>query len=313
MRVLMHGTRRPRAAFTLLELIVVLAIMAVLVALVAAAVMRVVTVQQSGATDSTLEKVASELNKQWKVVIQQAEKEAIPASVVQLAGGDTRRARVIWIKLRLKQEFPVSYFEAVNPGWYLDTTKNPPVPVQVLPTADLPPKNIYVKNLPAASKDATTESSACLLLALTQGRGGMTWDAEGTIGAGSIRDTDGDGAREITDAWGKAIYYVRYPIPNANLNLPGNQNPVWAVDLNSGGFKAGNNDPQDPDGVLNDPSWAPGNLGTTFGLLCHPVASKQSWQNLSPFVASAGPNRAIDDNDDRFSYRLKSMGAGGQR
>jgi prepilin-type N-terminal cleavage/methylation domain-containing protein len=294
-----------RAAFTLLELLVVLGIISVLMALLAAAVFRTLGSQQAGATDTTLEKVASELNKQWKVVIQQADKEGIPPNVINnLAGGDEKRARVIWVKLRLKQEFPTTYAEALNPA-----------------PGYLAPKNAFfkaIKNPPAAANDRTTESSACLLIALTEARGGMTWNPETTLGAGAIRDTDSDGLREIVDSWAKAIYFVRVPIPNANPNLPTNGNPLWAQDLNPTtgilpvGMKTGSNDAQDPDGLLINQTWVNG-FGNAFATVGHPVRNNASWQNLSPFVASAGPNRKIGDNDDRFSYRLKSAGSGGQR
>jgi hypothetical protein len=188
------------------------------------------------------------------------------------------------------------------------------------------PKSAYRK-LPAYANDLTTESSACLYLALTQGRGGLKWDAEGTLGASSVRDTDGDGVKEIVDNWGKAIYFVRYAIPGANPRLFSNpkapfdpsiqdMNPPyspWILDLNPNGLAPGTNDTQDPDGLLSNPTWANSALGTSFGAACHPVAGNASWANLSPFVASAGANRIIGDNDDRFSYRLKSAGSGGQR
>jgi prepilin-type N-terminal cleavage/methylation domain-containing protein len=318
-----RGLRRHRAAFTIIEMIVVMSIIATLIALLAAAAVRVMAGQQAAATDSTLEKVITELEKQWTVVIQQANKEAPPPAVITLAGGDEHRARVIWIKLRLKQEFPTTYAEARNPA-----------PGYLLP------KNAF-KNLPAGAPDPTTESSACLLLSLTSGRGGMTWSADGTLGAGFLRDTDGDGVPEILDAWGKAIYFVRLPIPNANPRIPAVLNPPpWVRDLNPNpplgppappppppglppGMKVGTNDAQDPEGLLTNgriplplpagQPWASSGFGTTFGQLCHPVFPNYSWPHLTPFVGSAGPNKKIGDNDDRFSYRIKGAMSGGQR
>lgn len=307
------GPGRRRAAFTLIELLVVLGIISVLVALLAAAVVKTLGTMQAQATDSTLEKVASELNKQWKVVIDQAGKEAVPDTVTNnLAGGDVRRARVIWVKLRLKQEFPTSYQEALAPApGYLN------------------PKNVFVKafpNPPAKANDPNTESSACLLLSLTQARGGLTWDAENTLGAGSIRDTDNDGNREILDSWGNPIYFIRVPIQ---------PNTPWSQDLNPlqpgapppglpPGMKQGTNDAQDPEGLLTNPQWVR-TFGPAFAPLVHPVfafpqfpnaqARGYSWQNLSPFVGSAGPYGYTHYglNDNRFSYRLKKQGAGGER
>src|SRR5436309_2914439 len=129
-----NPARRGRPAFTLIELIVVIAIIALLMAITTAAVMEVLTVQQKNATEKTIQKVVSQLNKQWSTVVEQAKEEQIPATVVTLAGGDMKLARVIWIKLRLKQEFPTSYAEARNPA-----------------PGYLSGKNTYIKALPAGS------------------------------------------------------------------------------------------------------------------------------------------------------------------
>jgi prepilin-type N-terminal cleavage/methylation domain-containing protein len=299
MRLADHGRRilACRLAFTLIELLVVMAIAAVLVTLLVAAAVRTMGVMTGRATDSTLSKVASELEKQWKTLVAQANREQIPANVITLAGGDERRARVMWIKLRLKQEFPTTYAEARNPTL-------------------LQAKNVF-KNLPASANDPSTESSALLLLSLSTGRGGVNWDAGNTLGAGAIRDTDGDGFPEIVDTWGKAIYFVRYPIPGANPNLTSNSNPLWVTELNPGGLSSGNrNDSQDPDGLLSSPNWAGTQNSSIFaGVLGqgYTIAPNMSYSNLNPFVGSAGPNGVIGDTDDRFSYNLKKQGAGGDQ
>src|SRR6516225_9898971 len=178
--------RHRRHGTTVAELLVVLAIIAILAALVTAAALRLAGAEQTQVTTATLEKVASVLDQQVKEVVAQANRETVPANVLTLAGGNPRRARILWIKMRLKQEFPTSYSEALNPlpAGLLQ-------PAGPLVAADLPAKNVFVQALPAAANNPATESSACLLLALTQGRGGITWDAYGTLGAGFILDTDG--------------------------------------------------------------------------------------------------------------------------
>jgi type II secretory pathway pseudopilin PulG len=283
-----------RPASTLAELLVALVIVTILAGLLMTAVLRFLGVQQTQVTATTLEKVASELDKQVKEVVYQAGQEPVPANVLTLAGGNPQRARVLWVKMRLKQEFPTSYGEALQP-----------VPAALLQPAgplvagDLPPKNVFVQALPAAANDAATESSACLLLALTQGRGGVTWDASQTLGAGFVRDTDGDGLPEIVDAWGKACLFVRCPFGNS--------------DLNPGGLVAGAHDAQDPAGLLSNPNWVNAaygktTLGNLFGQLCHAVRAGASYQNLYPYVASSGPDKVAGTGDDLFSYRFRSMG-----
>src|SRR5262249_41665762 len=116
-----HAARPTRrAGFTLVEVLVVLAILSILFTLAASATMQVVSSQRKNNTELTVSKVATALHQQWMAVIDQAKKEQIPepfysTTLLPVAGNDDQRARVIWIKLRLKQEFPMTFAEAVNP------------------------------------------------------------------------------------------------------------------------------------------------------------------------------------------------------
>ena len=123
------NARRPsRPGFTLLELIVVIAIIAVLAALVAGATMRYIAVQQKTNTEANISKLYEALKDQWDTVIRQANLEPISpqaraiANFVPGSGSDVQ-ARVIHIKLRLKQEFPMNYTEILNPYTPLNNTK----------------------------------------------------------------------------------------------------------------------------------------------------------------------------------------------
>src|SRR5437762_599877 len=100
-----------RNGFTLVELLVVIAIIAVLVALTAAAVFEVQKSQQGSATETAMRTVSKVLAQQWQAVIDQADREVVPQAVITAAGGNEKRARVMWKVLRLKQEFPISFAE----------------------------------------------------------------------------------------------------------------------------------------------------------------------------------------------------------
>src|SRR5207249_3350986 len=120
------------------------------------------------------------------------EKEAIPDSVRTMAGGNDLRARVIWKKLRLKQEFPTTFAEAQAP-WQ---ASNPAF--NLVPNTDLQP--MYGQSLQSAAPGAG-ESSACLLLALQKGRGGVRLNPDDLPNT-ALTDTNGDNLKEIVDAWG---------------------------------------------------------------------------------------------------------------
>src|SRR5262249_25384716 len=72
-------------------------------------------IQRSSNTESTIRTVNKLLERQWKAVVDQADKELIPDKVMLMAGGHPQRARVIWKKLRLRQEFPMNFSEALFP------------------------------------------------------------------------------------------------------------------------------------------------------------------------------------------------------
>src|SRR5262249_14319221 len=124
--------------------------------------------QKKSNTLVTLNKVQSQLTKQWDIYKDLFWKEN-PASVnatawssvLTLAGNDPKRARVIWVKLRMKQTFPISFSEALNPA--------PLSPVPAYQTA-LNQLGITAANAP--NPPAAYESAACLLLALQQSPSG---------------------------------------------------------------------------------------------------------------------------------------------
>jgi hypothetical protein len=254
-----------------MELMVVVTIMAALVALSASAVLKFIEVQQTSNTQSTLDRVQSQLIKAWSKVKDSAAKESIPASIMgnpALVGTDVNapeRARVIYMKLRLRQAFPMTFNEALNPA----------------PLPPLPGYTSYLGNLGILGSSPTTayiESSACLLMALQRGVSGAGIDASDLMSGGaagsSITPTGGN-LPYLNDGWGRPIFFTRVPSGSLYLNPTGT--PL-----------AGANDPGDPIGYLNTPQWVQ-TCGTGFTqLTLQPVSPSASFK-LAPMVGSGGP------------------------
>jgi hypothetical protein len=81
----------------------------------------------------------------------------------------------------------------------------------------------------------------------------------------------------LQDAWGQPIYFSRVP--------------VYATALNPNGPQNGVNDPEDPQGYLQTPSW-----GTTFGANFTAATQQQlapgnTSFKIAPMLASFGPDK----------------------
>jgi prepilin-type N-terminal cleavage/methylation domain-containing protein len=311
----------PRAGFTLIELLVVIAIIAVLVALTASATIRYISAQHSNNTEVTLKKADKALQRQVRAVIEEARNQAIPAGVQQMAG-TTDRARVIWIKLRLKQAFPMTYREATMPYLNNDGSVNPYVSA-----ADLTGRfTRVIGNRPGGKND----SAVCLLLALSRVKGGESFNPD-NLSASEVQDVNSDGLKGLIDNWGTPLGFYRWPT-GADLDLVVGSSKNTAL-----------KDPQDPSGTLIDANWNnAANYNNKqgvywFGQICHPVYRLDAngkylgpqALNLPPVIASAGPNKRLGllpdmsihpvdvDNppgsadDNLYSYRLAHEGAKG--
>jgi prepilin-type N-terminal cleavage/methylation domain-containing protein len=302
-------TQDGRRGFTLIELLVVLAIIAILVGLVSAAVMGLIGAQSRKNTESLLGKLHDGVQQQWSEASKTFRNPTAsppPTSVVTLAGGDTARAQVIWMKLLLRREFPMSYAEILRPGGGL------------IPDGDLPPIYSYVKALPQGRTQANnpaTESAACLLIALqNHPHSNMKFNAEEALGASAIKDTDGDGVPEIVDGWGKPINFYRWSCLNPD---------IMQIALDKG-MKPVARDTEDPDRKLMDASWQQNNPQSVviFQTLCHPITdgaatpSPLSYYSI-PAIVSGGKDgipgvgaflsiqSAVDANDNLYSFKVK--------
>ena len=285
-----------RSGFTLIELLVVISIIGLLVSLTAAGLFRLQSAQREKITNETLIKLHESLDLQFKAVIDRAKQENIPAFTLQYAGFDNVRARVLHVKWRLRQEFPQSFKEAI--------ADSPVDPVYNH-------KPSYAKYLAGASigtDSAANESAVCLLMVLSQSRGGTTFDPE-NVGSTSVgmKVIGGKDFKVFVDQTRTPIAFARWTANPAILVEYSNPPYIPAAST----YK----DPQDPEGKLvNIPAPLAAGLLILFdtqGLqIIHPLGAANNY-NRSPIVYAAGKNKLFDDQDDLLSFRLRGSGKGG--
>jgi prepilin-type N-terminal cleavage/methylation domain-containing protein len=292
------GRRPRRAGFTLMELLVVIALIAILMALALGGTFQVIETQRQSNTENALRAIDKVLQQQWMKVIEEARGEQPSHAVKVMAGNDPRRAQVLWVQLRLIEAFPENFAEIQNPTVYQNyTVTNTPF----IPVNQRKNNGTYLKKLQTrkGTTSPATENIACLFMALDINRGGVRLSSD-TL-ADSIRDTDGDGLRELVDSWGVPLKFVRFPISGSAVYTELDQS--YTPPPKAGGNRR---DPLDPEGVMMVGSavWD----GKTFQALFRPIADRYH----VPIISSAGRNgrHEVVLADDIFSFRLR-IGARG--
>lgn len=288
-------TGRRRVGFTLIELLAVIAIIAILVALSAAAVLKYMGTQQITVSQQKVNTVASQLNKAWSTVSQHAmnnvDSSKYPTVVTTWGGGDSARTKVIYVKCALKQAFPTSFAEALNPY------PMPPLPAY---TAYL--GKLGITTATASAPPANYESAACLLMALQRGPSGMSLTQE-DLGVSSTADFPaGNGTiKAIVDSWGQPVIFCRWP--------------TGSTFLNPSGAQPGFNDPGDRQGLLTNAVWLSTSAGP-FQTYIHKLPARAAGApatsyRLIPLVASAGPDQKPGVNYlTTYPYDLSPDGSG---
>jgi prepilin-type N-terminal cleavage/methylation domain-containing protein len=325
---------RCRHGFTLIELLVVIAIIVILVGLAAGAFFKIEQSQNQKRTEATIKKVATGFQSQWNSVIDDVKNEikngypplvaqstSYPTNLLTLAGGDRDRANALYMKMRLRQEFPQSFSEAttaVTIAGFLPGSSTSSVSIS------LPAKPFYTQSLATQPADPNSKipapvwkSAVCLYLALTESRRGAAFNAD-DIGAGSWATAPSSSLKYFVDSWGYPIAFERWPSPSspwATPNLPVTmlENELFKAPYASpvSSSAPNNKDNQDPLTRLYGSSGWPALTGTTANNSAPVVLHTFDGYNRSPVIYSAGPNKTYGDADDICSFRLLIEGRAG--
>jgi prepilin-type N-terminal cleavage/methylation domain-containing protein len=302
-----------RRGFTLVELLVVVLLIATLAAISVGAFFRVQAAEKNRATEATLSKIQTALNRAWSADLDNA-KDTVPPEIVLFAGNDKDRARVIWSYMKLKNDFPTTCQEArspvVIPGVYTLPAKQ--VFLQQLPNVPLPTK----------PDDAAAQSAACLYVALNST--GIRGEVVGTDGlnqqTADVVLPGGTAANKVyVDAWGKPIAFVRMAFPDEVNGPPYTRGGVV------------NRDPCDPLGKLTQGSggWGAPQLNIfwqaivtnhvgagslPFPPAAYPMPPNAQVRSWIATTVSAGPDGDWSnyfDGDNLVGYRIRREGARG--
>jgi prepilin-type N-terminal cleavage/methylation domain-containing protein len=209
---------RPRAAFTLVELMVVIAIVGILLSLTAVAVYRIMGSSTSANANTLLSTIKAKVKRQWEAVADKARKEVIPSATnTTLMGaawgnGDSEAARTIWVNYRLEQAFPTAYQSATATKV---TVTNPDPRGWAAPWVNyttLSGKTGVNANIAGQ----TYESSALLLLALEYGpesdKGGIGDQLNYSVGtfspSGNVAANANNQVRALKDGWGTPLGFT---------------------------------------------------------------------------------------------------------
>jgi prepilin-type N-terminal cleavage/methylation domain-containing protein len=294
-------SRTARAGFTMVEILVVIAIILVLMTLSLGAAMKVMDSVNRSNTERTMQKVQVRLDQRLKSLNQVADDWTTPQWLTDAFPGCTSdQYRVLKVKVLTLFTLPATYAQVqtncgIAPAEY-------PVPNMIQNRL-----TNYAGGSFPSSTNIEAQRGACLA-AIYEVCGGSLDD----FSAAELRDTDGDGVREIVDAWGHPLQFFHSGIQGSGTTPTA---PTYLERGAQNAYESLNNvDPADLSGQMLDSNWLTThdtNYRSTFGL-----RTNATWLNAPYVIVSMGRNGVLggfngtspdtlSPHDDLDTYRAR--------
>lgn len=298
-----------RTGFTLVELLVVLAIIAVLLSMTLGAVQQFRKTGGAKVTESNIKLVKTLLERQWSTVSEKAQRETITTLstiMTNFAGTDALkdlRARVIYVKLRQRQAFPMTFDEVLRAT--PPTGALPTLPAYKQQLNDLG----YNSGNAASYPSVAVQNAVCLLMILEFGPGGggatnneLTGATAKLVASPNLKDVRG-----LIDGYAQPLAFTRVPTGFANPNTTLVKQPVGNIAHPKGASDREFADPADRDGHLAVSAWVTA-IGSqpifTNVMRYTPVADKS--YKIMPVVASGGMDLQLGLDPTNFGTTTAS-------
>jgi prepilin-type N-terminal cleavage/methylation domain-containing protein len=308
-----------QSAFTLLELLIVILIISILASLALSAL--------GGATEAAREqRTRAIINKLDQLVMEKYESYRTRAVPIKIPPNTAPRVaaqmRLFALRELMRLELPDRIYDLCNQAEANDLQSDDTLnaindfkdalraSVSSIPAVARSYKRHVARVMnPATGWTAENESSECLFLIISSMRDGDK-NATDFFSSSEIADTDGDGVKEVLDAWGKPIAFLRWapgyaeqPGADGAWGIVGTDDDSNGVqdDVSEAGWLSSDDvklltmqsrnaakapDPFDP--LKVDPRW--GSTAVTY-----PYA-------LWPLIFSAGRDRSYDVNVGTVIY-----------
>jgi len=307
-----------RRGITLVEILVVVAIIVILMAITGAALQKTAESSRNRVSKEQCYKLQQSLDIEYERIVKGCAKDqqsrTIDQSIVDFCEGDMNRALSVWTAMKLRQQFPENFAEALSPAYITQTAGGLALRIDGVPSGEtqlfqLKPLATFTDVVGLSGGQPHEQSGALLYIILTRksvgGAGAM--DAAGDDLSQQIAvpfATSSGGTKELKafkDGWKKPVGFRRWYGANAGEDEV--QNSPY---IGSGSpANAANRDPLDPRNLVlgwNDPN-KPGQL----------LAAELFFNNGRNRLATVYSVGKIDTDpsDDLMGFRLRQFGTTG--